>query len=232
MLMTAIAGLGMACRQQPLKAKVVATLASFSLSACIWRSLIAAALVASLAGCASPPAPKALATQATASAAAIDPPPAPLCANHLTAARSDGTSAVYMGADPSDPAICLVNVSGTPTRSVWGSWTLRSFQGPTLADVKDAVAKLRSGPVGTKVQISWSTGSKGSTSNITTVERVPDETVTVGSQSYNCMVFHTTDNFGNEFVGWFDPKSRITLHSKGTYPSPYDWHVTAIAPSA
>jgi len=169
-----------------------------------------------------------LAARATASAATVHPPAPPPCANHLTVTRSDRTSAVYLGADPSDPAICLISINGTLTRSVWGSWTLRPFASWSVADVKDVVARIRSGPIGTKARISWPAGHK---TNITTMERLPDETVNIGSQSYNCMVFRTTDNFSNEFMTWFDPKNRIPLRAKGTYPSTYDWQATAIVPS-
>lgn len=168
-------------------------------------------------------------TQATASAAPADPPGVPPCANHLTVTRSDNTSAVYKGADPSDPAICLISINGTLTRSVWGAWTLRESAGPRPGAVKDVLARITSGPVGTKALISWPVGDHGV--NTTRVERLPDETVTVGSQTHNCMVFHSTDNYGNEFFWSFDPNNHIALRSKGTYPSTYDWHATEIAPS-
>jgi hypothetical protein len=107
----------------------------------------------------------------------------------------------------------------------WGYWDLGAGYGEPH-DIKAALSKIFTGEAGTKAWLSWPAGRM---QNVATFERLPNEVVTVASQSYDCIVIHLTDSFGTDIKTWTDSKTGIPLHAIRTGSSRYDWHATSIS---
>jgi hypothetical protein len=152
----------------------------------------------------------------------------PKCPNNVTTVASDGVVRKYLGTDPTDPLICLLQSGADMRHAVWGYYSLESRHGRD-SDLKRAVTIVMTGGFGATSSVSWPVGQREGI-DTSTLKRLPNETILVGNTPVQTIVIHADDLFGHHFETWIREGEPIIVKAKGDWPSPYDWHLISINP--
>ncbi len=190
-----------------------------------------------------------LAGWALAASPAMAQAAVPCPASGVSVTHSDGVTVRYLGADPSDPNLCLSTVNGASSRLLFSLFGVPPNMSPgTVADARTALSTVLAGPAGAQASFTTRMLDNGYVSptgqvqwRITCVNQGTDP-VTVGGTTYQAIKVQrdTRITMVSRYASyhavshsWIDPKTGVVLKYdfsviSGSIPPVQPWVATAI----